>query len=101
MPFCVNCGAELSEEQIRNSKQLCYNCMGAPAKRTEGGIIICFGVILLIIDIPIFFLGILAITAGAFSYIPGDYWILSIILLVISILSLYFGIKRRRKYKPK
>ena len=102
MHFCKNCGIEISKDQEENFNNLCPDCIRLVkyGKRKGGACYLFVGCIFLLPSISL-----LLTLLPSLDYIDSFELSLYIgsflILLSISILLIYFGIKRRREFKYK
>ena len=103
MPFCKNCGVEISIEQEENFNNLCPDCIRLVkyGKRRGGGCIIFVGIWFLIAGVPFVLIELIIPFTNEFYdfqlYNLGIYGT----IMIIGILIVYIGIRKRRSFKTK
>lgn len=103
MPFCKNCGVEISKDQEENFNNLCPDCIRLVnyGKRRGGGCIVFVGIWFLIAGVPFVLMEIIVpFTNVYYDFNPLSLGMYSIIM-IIGILIVYIGIRKRRSFITK
>ena len=94
MPLCKNCGEEITVNQNANFSGLCSACVrGDKTRKRRGGTsLIGIGLYLLIFLLP---------TLISLSFFMPIFLAIGIPLVIIPILMIIFGYKKRKEWKIK
>ncbi len=94
MPLCKNCGEEITVNQNENFFRLCSACVrGDKTRKRRGGTsLICIGLYLFIFLLP---------TLISLSLFNPIFLAIGIPLVIIPILMIIFGYKKRKEWKIK